>query len=193
MRLTGVVNATDRRQTRWRQATDTWQKALSSGSKKTSMPSKASCHKINTQTLLQSSWQKVRRVLQIRAEWREFLAALASNGVRPPDFLDREINAYLAIQKRNSNTDNSAGMLINPGADGAGDKLEEGRQDDWMHGADDKFVLIDDDVEDKSGLLEWSKQHHWDVLEDTYSLSVGPLVAILIFLLPTFGINLHAP
>ncbi len=126
-------------------------------------------------------------------EWYAFLAALASNGIRPPDFLDREINAYLAIQKKNSHADDAAGMLINPGADGAGDILEEGGQDEWMHGADDNFVLIDDDVEDKSGLLEWSKQHHWDVLEDTYSLSVGPLVAILIFLLPTFGINLHAP
>jgi hypothetical protein len=87
-------------------------------------------------------------------EWGNFLAELASNGIRPPDFLDREINAYLAIQKKNSNADDAAGMLINPGADGAGDILEEGGQDEWMHGAEDNLVVIDNDVEDASGILE---------------------------------------
>ena len=87
-------------------------------------------------------------------EWYAFLAALASNGIRPPDFLDREINAYLAIQKKNLHADGAAGMLINPGADGAGDILEEGGQDEWLHGIDDSFVLIDDDVEDATGVLE---------------------------------------
>ena len=93
-------------------------------------------------------------------EWYAFLAALASNGIRPPDFLDREINAYLAIQKKNSHADDVAGLLINPGADGAGDILEEVGQDEWMHGADNNFILIDDDVEDASGVLEWSRNHN---------------------------------
>ncbi len=108
-------------------------------------------------------------------EWYEFLAALASNGIRPPDFLDREINAYLAIQKKNSHADDAAGMLINPGADGAGDILEEGGQNEWMHGADNNFVLIDDDVEDASGVLEWSRNHLWDVLEDGYEGNHAPV------------------
>jgi hypothetical protein len=100
---------------------------------------------------------------------------LASNGIRPPDFLDREINAYLAIQKKNLHADGAAGMLINPGADGAGDILEEVGQDEWMHGADDNFVLIDDDVEDASGVLEWSRNHNWDVLEDGYEGNHAPV------------------
>jgi hypothetical protein len=82
--------------------------------------------------------------------------------------MEKSMPSYLAIQKKNSNTDSAAGMLINPGAGGAEDILEEGGQDEWMHGADGKFVLIDDDVEDASGPLEWSPNHNWDVREDTY-------------------------
>jgi hypothetical protein len=33
-------------------------------------------------------------------EWHAFLAALASNGIPPPDFLDREMNTYLALQRK---------------------------------------------------------------------------------------------
>jgi hypothetical protein len=45
-------------------------------------------------------------------------------------------------------------MVINSDANGARDILEEGGQDEWMHGAGNKFVLIDDDVEDATGVLE---------------------------------------
>jgi hypothetical protein len=62
------------------------------------------------------------------------LEALASNGIRHPSFLDREINAYLRIQKKNLTADDAAGMLINPGADGAGDIFEQEDKDDWMTG-----------------------------------------------------------
>jgi hypothetical protein len=106
-------------------------------------------------------------------EWHVFLEALASNGIPAPDFLDREIKTYLAIQRKNSNEDDAAGMLINPGADGAGDILEQEGKDDWMHGADDNFVLNDDVLEDTSA-IEWSRDHSWDVPEDAYEGNHAP-------------------
>jgi hypothetical protein len=103
-------------------------------------------------------------------EWHDFLEALASNGIRPPDSLHWEINAYLAIQKKNLNADDAAGMLINPGADGAGDIFGTRGQYDWMHGTDDNFVLNDDDLEDTSGI-----NHNWDVPEDAYKGNHAPV------------------
>jgi hypothetical protein len=85
---------------------------------------------------------------------------LASNGIRPHDFVSQEINAYPAIQKKNLNANDDAGMLINPGVNGAGEVLEEGGQDEWMHGAEDNLVVINDDVEEASGILEWSCSHN---------------------------------
>jgi hypothetical protein len=111
-------------------------------------------------------------------EWHEFLEALASNSTWPPDFFDGELNAYRAFQKKNkksANADDTAGMLINPGADGAGDILEEGGQDEWMHGADDNFAAIDNDEEDASGMLEWNRNHNWDIPADVYEGNHAPV------------------
>ena len=54
---------------------------------------------------------------KILTEWQTFLQGLATKVERSPDFLDREMNAYRAMQKYKSKTADSSGMLINPGAD----------------------------------------------------------------------------
>jgi hypothetical protein len=67
-------------------------------------------------------------------------------------------------------------MLINPGADGAGDDLEQvSSKDEWMYGADNdkNFVLDDDTLEDASG-IEWSRDQNWDLQQHYYDGSHTP-------------------
>jgi hypothetical protein len=112
---------------------------------------------------------------EIVAEWQTFLQALATNGEQPPDFLDCEMNTYLAMQKYKSNTANASNMLINPGADGAGEELEEEARDDWMHGADgDHFAQNDDAINDAATDIKWDRDHNWQAPQKAYDDNHAP-------------------